>query len=63
MGCPGVGAHAVRLIVAAAIIKVSGDFLTAVLVLHDSEDTIRKNYAHLIPQDGYRKYQSMFPEM
>lgn len=63
MGCPGVGSHAVRHIVATAIIKASGDFSTAALVLHDREDTVRKNYAHLIPQDGYRKYRSMFPDM
>ena len=63
MGCPGVGAHAIRHIVATAIIKDSGDFSTAALVLHDREETVRKNYAHLIPQDGYRKYQAMFADM
>jgi len=63
MRCPGVGSHAVRHIVATAIIKASGDFSTAALVLHDREDTVRKNYAHLIPQDGYRKYRAMFPDM
>ena len=60
MRCPGVGPHVVRHIIATAIVKQSGDFTTAALVLHDREDTVRKNYSHLRPEDGHRKYHSMF---
>lgn len=63
MRCPGVGPHAIRHIVATSIVKKSGEFSTAALVLHDNEETVRKNYAHLLSEDGHARYRQMFPNM
>lgn len=61
MQCPGVGPQAMRHIVATAIIKASGEFNTAALVLHDEEETIKRAYAHLRPEDGHTRYRKLFP--
>lgn len=53
-GCPGVGPHAMRHIVATSILKSTGNIKAAALVLHDHEETVRKHYAHLISDDGAR---------
>lgn len=42
IGYLAVECHAVRHIVATAIIKASGDLSTAALVLHGKEDTVKK---------------------
>lgn len=63
MMCPGVGPHAIRHIIATAIVKTSGQYSTAALVLHDREETIRKNYSHLVSQDGHVRFRKMFPEI
>lgn len=63
MGCPGVGPHAIRHIVATAIIKRTGEFNTAALVLHDKEETVRKHYAHVLAEDGHVRYQKLFPDL
>lgn len=54
-GCPGVGPHAMRHLVATSILKASpNDWSTAAWALHDHEDTVRKNYAHLAVGDVAR---------
>lgn len=62
-GCPGVGAHAFRHIVATAILKASpNDWQTAALVLHDRIETVQKHYAHLRTADGTRRLHSLFEQ-
>lgn len=52
-GCPGVGPHAMRHIVATAILKASpNDWATAAWALHDREETVKKHYAHLARNDA-----------
>ena len=63
MQCPGVGPQAIRHIIATAIVKSTGEYTTAALVLHDKEDTIKKNYAHLCSEDGHTRYRKLFPEI
>lgn len=54
-GCPGVGPQAMRHLVATSILKASpNDWTTAAWALHDREDTVRKNYAHLAVGDAAR---------
>lgn len=50
--CNGFGPHSIRHIVATGILKASGSVAAAALVLFDREDTVRKFYARLIPNDG-----------
>ena len=51
--CPGVGPHAMRHIVATAILKASpNDWQAAAWALHDREETVRKHYAHLAQHDA-----------
>lgn len=52
--CQGTGPHAMRHIVATALIKRTGSFAAAALVLHDREDTVRAHYGHLCGEDGSR---------
>lgn len=60
-GCPGVGPHAFRHIVATAILKNSpNDWQTAALVLHDKVETVQKHYAHLRSADGARRMHTLF---
>ncbi|HEY8606406.1 MAG TPA: tyrosine-type recombinase/integrase [Noviherbaspirillum sp.] len=62
-GCPGVGSHAFRHIVATAILKASpNDWQTAALVLHDRIETVQKHYAHLRTADGTRRLHSLFEQ-
>ena len=63
MRCPGVGPHTIRHLIATAIIKKTGEFNTAALVLHDREETVRKHYAHLLTEDGNTRYRSLFPSL
>ena len=63
MQCAGVGPQALRHIVATAIVKVTGQFNTAALVLHDEEETVKKTYAHLVAEDGHVRYRKLFPEV
>jgi hypothetical protein len=53
-GCPGVGPHAIRHIVATSIIIKTGDFLLAADTLHDKPATVEKHYAHLLASVGDR---------
>lgn len=54
-GCPGVGPHALRHIVATSILKASpNDWAAAAWALHDDEATVRKHYAHLAQHDAAR---------
>ena len=53
-GCPGTGPHCIRHIVATALVKRTGSFVAAALVLHDKEETVRQNYGHLCGDDGAR---------
>lgn len=53
-GCPGSGPQCMRHIVATAIVKTTGNFVAAALVLHDEVETVRKNYSHLCGDDGAR---------
>jgi transcriptional regulator with XRE-family HTH domain len=63
MQCPGVGPHVVRHLVATGIIKKTGEYSTAALVLHDEEDTIKKSYSHLCSEDGHTRFRKLFPEI
>jgi integrase len=52
-GCRGVGPHAMRHLVATAILKQRpNDWNTAARALHDREATVRKHYAHLSSDDA-----------
>lgn len=52
-GCPGVGPHAMRHIVATSILKASpNDWAAAAWALHDREATVRAHYAHLAQHDA-----------
>jgi hypothetical protein len=54
-GCPGVGPHAMRYVVATTILKMKpGSWMAAAWALHDQEATVRKHYAHLDSQDAAR---------
>lgn len=57
-GCPGVGPHAIRHIVATSIIIKTGDFLLAADTLHDKPATVEKHYAHLLASVGDRGRRS-----
>ena len=57
--CSSVGPHAFRHIVATSILKATGNWLTASLVLGSSESTVRAAYAFLQAQDGVRKYYAV----
>lgn len=63
MNCPGVGPHVIRHIVATAIVKITGEYSTAALVLHDKEETVKKAYSHLCSEDGHARYRGLFPEV
>jgi integrase len=53
--CPGVGPQSMRHIVATSILKARpNDWATAAWALHDLEETVRKNYAHLRSDDAVR---------
>ncbi len=55
LGCPGTGTHAMRHIVATAILKANPNaWTTAAMVLHDREDTVRAHYVHLAANDVER---------
>lgn len=57
-GCPGVGPHAMRHIVATAILKASpNDWAAAAWALHDREETVRKHYAHLAQHDAAKWFE------
>lgn len=53
-GCPGVGPHGIRHIVATSIIIETGDFLLAADTLHDKPATVEKHYAHVLASVGDR---------
>jgi hypothetical protein len=53
-GCPGVGPHSIRHIVATSIIIKTGDFLLAADTLHDKPATVQKHYALLLASVGDR---------
>jgi hypothetical protein len=54
-GCPGVGPHSMRHIVATSILKQKpNDWSTAAWALHDEVATVEKNYAHLRSDDAVR---------
>jgi len=57
---PGFGPHAMRHIVATALVKLHGSFTAAAKVLHDYEETVRKHYGHLIGDDGARWVESLW---
>jgi hypothetical protein len=49
-GCPGVGPHSFRHIVATHIIKTTlGNYFLAAQALHDHPMTVQKSYAHFLP--------------
>lgn len=54
-GCPGVGPHAMRHIVATSILKQRpNDWAAAAWALHDKEETVKKHYVHLRSDDAER---------
>ena len=54
-GCPGVGPHAMRHIVATSILKQRpNDWAAAAWALHDLEETVKKHYVHLRSDDAER---------
>jgi hypothetical protein len=53
--CPGVGPQSMRHIVATSILKLRpNDWATAAWALHDREETVKENYAHLRSDDAVR---------
>lgn len=58
-GCPGVGPHAMRHLVATSILKQRpNDWAAAAWALHDREDTIRQHYAHLRSDDAFKWFDT-----
>ncbi|WP_157400060.1 MULTISPECIES: hypothetical protein [Ramlibacter] len=58
--CPGVGPQTMRHIVATTILKMHPNaWAAAAYVLHDREETVRKNYAHLASDDAARWLDEM----
>ena len=58
-GCPGFGANAFRHIIATDHLKRHpGDYPTVAMLLHDTLETVLKNYAHLKVGDGLRVLSS-----
>jgi hypothetical protein len=53
-GCPGVGPHSIRHIVATAIIMAGGGVELAASTLHDRVETVRRHYALLLASHGDR---------
>lgn len=54
-GCRGVGPHAMRHMVATAILKANpNDWSAAAWALHDLEETVRQHYVHLRCDDAQR---------
>lgn len=63
-GCPGLGPHGVRHIVATDYIKNNPNgFQVAADILHDRLDTVMKHYAHLKAVDGHKFYQEWFAKV
>jgi len=54
VGTPGFRPHAMRHITATALVKETGGFTAAALVLHDKEATVRQHYGFVIGEDGAR---------
>lgn len=53
-GCPGFGLHAFRHLVATEYIKNNpAGYAIAAAILHDREETIKKNYAWVVPADKF----------
>lgn len=52
---PGFYAHAIRHIIATDVIKSTGNFHEAALLLWDSLDTVRKEYAHILKTEELAK--------
>jgi hypothetical protein len=53
--CPGAGPHAMRHIVATAILKRKpNDWMSAAYALHDRPETVLKHYGHLKSDDAYQ---------
>lgn len=57
---PGFGPHAMRHIIATALVKLHGSFVPAAKVLHDLETTVEKHYGHLIGDDGARWVEGLW---
>lgn len=53
-GCPGVGPHSIRHIVATSIIMAGGGVELAASTLHDRVETVRRHYALLLASHGDR---------
>jgi integrase len=51
---PGFRIHAMRHIVATALVKETGGFVAAALALHDMEETVRKHYGRFQVRDAAR---------
>lgn len=51
VGTEGFGPHAMRHIVATAILKVSGSIIRAAKALHDRPETVQKHYGFLVNDD------------
>jgi integrase len=61
--CPGTGPHIMRHIVATTILKLQPNaWAAAAYVLHDKEETVKKNYAHLKSDDAARWIDSLMAE-
>jgi len=54
VGTPGFRPHAMRHITATALIKETGGFTAAALVLHDKESTVRQHYGFVVGNDAAR---------
>ena len=59
LGMHAFGPHAFRHIVATAWLRANpGDYLTVAHILHDTLETVLKNYAHNTPNDGLRLFST-----
>jgi integrase len=63
-GCPGIGPHAFRHLVATAWLKKNpNDFLTVAELLNDRLETVMRNYAHLIKDDSLAKHAAQIENL
>jgi integrase len=52
--------HAMRHITATSLVKETGGFTAAALVLHDKEETVKKHYGFVIGNDGARWMEKLW---
>lgn len=64
LGCPGIGCHAFRALVATEYLRrFPGDYLTVAELLNDKLSTVIRHYAHLQREDSHARYDRYLAEL